>query len=57
MEVLSGKPAPGPTRYRDIWSARHSASGVRDVPSVAEVVARLAEEYAQARAATAPLLT
>jgi nitronate monooxygenase len=57
MEVLSGKPAPGPRRYRDIWSAGHSASGVRDVPSVAEVVARLAEEYAQARAASAPLLT
>jgi nitronate monooxygenase len=57
MEVLSGKPAPGPTRYRDIWSAGHSASGVRDVPSVAEVVARLAEEYAHAQAASAPLLT
>jgi nitronate monooxygenase len=57
MEVLSGKPAPGPRRYRDIWSAGHSASGVRDVPSVAEVVARLAEEYAHARAASAPLLT
>ncbi|HUA40476.1 MAG TPA: nitronate monooxygenase [Streptosporangiaceae bacterium] len=46
----------GPRRYRDIWSAGHSVSGVRDVPSVADVVDRLAAEYAQARAATAALL-
>ena len=52
MEALSGKATPGPRRYRDIWSAGHSASGVRDVPPVADVVDRLAAEYAQARAAT-----
>lgn len=52
MEALSGNAVPGPRRYRDIWSAGHSASGVHDIPPVAEVVDRLAAEYAQARAAT-----
>jgi nitronate monooxygenase len=52
MEALSGPAAAGPRRYRDIWSAGHSASGVRDVRPVAEVVAQLAREYDQARAAT-----
>jgi nitronate monooxygenase len=56
LEALSGQATPGPRRYRDIWSAGHSASGVRDVPSVAEVVGRLAAEYAAARAATAARL-
>jgi nitronate monooxygenase len=56
MEAISGPPGAGPRRYRDIWSAGHSASGVRDVPTVAEVVDRLADEYAQARAATAARL-
>jgi nitronate monooxygenase len=49
----SGNAAPGPRRYRDIWSAGHSVSGIREVRSVAEVVDRLAAEYAQARAASA----
>jgi nitronate monooxygenase len=44
--------APAPRRYRDIWSAGHSASGVKEVLSVAEVVDQLAREYQQARAAT-----
>jgi nitronate monooxygenase len=52
MEALSGPAAAGPRRYRDIWSAGHSASGVRDVRPVAEVVGQLAREYEQARAAT-----
>jgi nitronate monooxygenase len=60
MEALSGKPTPpqdgGPRRYRDIWSAGHSVSGITDAPSVAEVVDRLAREYAAARAATSALL-
>jgi nitronate monooxygenase len=51
MEALSGQAPAGPRRYRDIWSAGHSASGVRDVASVAEVVDRLAAEYTEARAA------
>lgn len=41
-----------PKRYRDIWSAGHSVSGVGDVRSVAEVVDRLVAEYAEARSAT-----
>ena len=52
----SAAASSGPRRYRDIWSAGHSASGVRDVSSVAAVVDRLAAEYAQARAATAARL-
>ena len=53
MDRLSGNGAAGPRRYRDIWSAGHSVSGVRDVPAVAGLVSRLAAEYARARAATA----
>jgi nitronate monooxygenase len=58
MAGLPGKEASAadPRRFRDIWSAGHSASGVKDVVSVAEVVDRLAREYAQARAATSALL-
>jgi nitronate monooxygenase len=33
-------------RWKDIWSAGHSVSGVSDVPSVAELVDRTAAEYA-----------
>jgi len=35
-------------RWKDIWSAGHSVSGVSDVPSVAELVERTAAEYAEA---------
>lgn len=31
--------------WRDVWSAGHGVSGIHDVPPVAELVARLAEEY------------
>jgi nitronate monooxygenase len=34
-----------PTRWRDIWSAGHSTSGVIDIPSVADLVARTMAEY------------
>jgi nitronate monooxygenase len=34
-----------PKRWRDIWSAGHSTSGVTDVPSVTELVARTMAEY------------
>ncbi|MBM3649220.1 MAG: nitronate monooxygenase [Alphaproteobacteria bacterium] len=40
--------APGAKRWKDIWSAGHSVSGVADVPSVAELVERTAAEYAAA---------
>jgi nitronate monooxygenase len=42
---------PDAKRWKDIWSAGHSVSGVADVPSVAELVARTVEEYAAARRA------
>ncbi|MCW2604978.1 MAG: 2-nitropropane dioxygenase [Pseudonocardiales bacterium] len=47
-----GEPAPGPKRYRDLWSAGHSVSGVKEILSVAEVVDRLAAEYEEARSRT-----
>jgi nitronate monooxygenase len=40
-----------PQRWKDVWSAGHSVSGVDDVPTVAELVARLQAQYAAAAAA------
>jgi nitronate monooxygenase len=40
---------PDAKRWKDIWSAGHSVSGVADIPSVAELIARTAAEYAAAR--------
>ena len=37
---------PEARRWRDVWSAGHSVSGVSDIPSVAELVERTACEYA-----------
>jgi nitronate monooxygenase len=37
-----------PKRWRDVWSAGHSASGVTDVPSVEQLVARTISEYGKA---------
>jgi nitronate monooxygenase len=37
-----------PKRWRDIWSAGHSVSGVTDVLAVDELVARTVEEYRSA---------
>jgi nitronate monooxygenase len=34
-----------PKRWRDIWSAGHSTSGVTDAPSVEELIARTIAEY------------
>ena len=42
-----------PTRWRDIWSAGHSASGVDGVLPVAELVERTLGEYARARGGAA----
>jgi len=39
---------PDAKRWKDIWSAGHSVSGVVDVPSVAALVDRTATEYAAA---------
>ncbi|MBS0519257.1 MAG: nitronate monooxygenase [Proteobacteria bacterium] len=40
---------PEARRWKDIWSAGHSVSGVADVPAVAELVERTAQEYEAAR--------
>ena len=41
---------PDAKRWKDIWSAGHAVSGVTDVPSVADLVARTEAEYRAARA-------
>lgn len=43
--------AGGTRRWKDIWSAGHSVSGVGEVAAVADLVARTAEEFAAARRA------
>lgn len=40
---------PDAKRWKDIWSAGHSVSGVSDVPSVAELIERTEVEYRAAR--------
>lgn len=47
----------GPRRYKDIWSAGHSVSGVDRIQSAAELVERTLAEYLEARRHTATLLT
>jgi nitronate monooxygenase len=44
---------PDAKRWKDIWSAGHSVSGVSDIPSVAELVERTAAEYESSRAIAA----
>lgn len=41
----SERDKPDPKRWKDIWSAGHSVSGVSDVPAVADLVERTATEY------------
>lgn len=41
---------PSAKRWKDIWSAGHSVSGVSDVPTVAELIARTRAEYEGAKA-------
>ena len=41
-------PDKRPKRWRDTWSAGHSVSGVKDVPSVGLLVDRLVAEYQRA---------
>jgi nitronate monooxygenase len=47
---------PGPRRYRDIWSAGHSISGVNQIQSAADLIEQTLAEYDQARSRTAALL-
>ncbi|MEH2499790.1 nitronate monooxygenase [Bradyrhizobium sp. AZCC 1678] len=52
-EMYGGKTSTlGPKRWRDIWSAGHSVSGVDRVTTVAELVNEVFIEYCQARDAT-----
>jgi len=48
---------PGPRRWRDIWSAGHSVSGVGQIQSAAELIERTVREYEEARNSTAHLLS
>jgi nitronate monooxygenase len=45
----SERDKPESKRWKDIWSAGHSVSGVGDVPSVAELIERTDTEYRAAR--------
>ncbi|MCS6924584.1 MAG: nitronate monooxygenase [Candidatus Binatia bacterium] len=47
---------PGPRRYKDIWSAGHSVSGVTRVQSAAALIEQTWREYQNARRDTARLL-
>jgi nitronate monooxygenase len=47
----------GPRRYKDIWSAGHSISGVDRIQSAAELIDQTLAEYLAARAHTARLLS
>jgi nitronate monooxygenase len=52
----SGGTAEGAQRWRDIWSAGHSVSGVTRVQSAADLIAEITREYDDARRETAELL-
>lgn len=47
---------PGPRRYKDIWSAGHSVSGVTRIHKTAELIAQTEREYREARAQTMRML-
>jgi nitronate monooxygenase len=47
---------PGPRRYKDIWSAGHSISGVTKIQSAAALIDQTMEEYRRARDDTASML-
>src|SRR5262245_10714336 len=48
--------ADQPKRWRDIWSAGHSVSGVSAILPVAELIARSTHEYQDARRTVATLI-
>lgn len=47
---------PGPRRYKDIWSAGHSVSGVMQVQSASELIEQTWREYQDARSHTARMV-
>jgi nitronate monooxygenase len=56
-DALYGRNATsGVKRWRDIWSAGHSVSGVSSIPTVHKLIAQTFEEYVAARQATRRLL-
>jgi nitronate monooxygenase len=42
----TGISANAPRRWKDVWSAGHTVSQINDVPDAAELVQRIADEYA-----------
>jgi nitronate monooxygenase len=52
-DAAHGSGGSGPARWREVWSAGHSVSGVREVAGAAEVIAELRAEYAAAKASLA----
>ena len=44
-DINSGAREQGARRWKDIWSAGHSVSGVADIPPVAGLIARTRREY------------
>ena len=46
----------GPRRYKDIWSAGHSVSGVMRIQSAAELIEQTIREYEEARSRTRAML-
>jgi nitronate monooxygenase len=52
----AGAAPAGPQRWRDIWSAGHSVSGVAAVLPVADLVARTRAEYVEAMARSQALM-
>ena len=47
---LFGSGGSAPRRWLQIWSAGHSVSGVRDIPSTADLITRIRDEYESGRA-------
>ncbi|MBD5634738.1 MAG: nitronate monooxygenase [Candidatus Eremiobacteraeota bacterium] len=48
-EMFGAKQAERPSRWRDVWSAGHSVSAVRDIVAVADLVDTIEAEYRAAR--------
>jgi nitronate monooxygenase len=44
----AGVSANAPRRWKDVWSAGHTVAQVQDIPEVADLVDRIAAEYASA---------
>jgi nitronate monooxygenase len=54
-DTFGAKQLERPQRWRDVWSAGHSVSGVRNVLPAADLIAQVDLEFAEARAAAASL--